>query len=116
MTDTDVTRMSKHLSYLLRHNPGAIGLTLDDGGWINIDTLLSAARSNDYEIDLGKVLDASGKRRFEVGARRGRPVVLVIDAGTMHREGREFYRTATGVWLTAHVPPSAILREDPPRS
>ncbi|MFJ6696795.1 RNA 2'-phosphotransferase [Streptomyces sp. NPDC091272] len=39
-----------------------------------------------------------------VGARRGRPVVLCVRAGAMHRAGHAFRVSANGVWLTAHVP------------
>ncbi|MGH4034727.1 RNA 2'-phosphotransferase [Actinomycetota bacterium Odt1-20B] len=44
-----------------------------------------------------------------VGARRGRPVVLSVDAGAMHRDGHLFHVSANGVWLTAAVP-RAYLR------
>ncbi|MFJ5224299.1 RNA 2'-phosphotransferase [Streptomyces sp. NPDC088400] len=40
-----------------------------------------------------------------VGARRGRPVVLPVDAGAMHRRGLVFHMSANGVWLTESVPP-----------
>ncbi|MER7816887.1 RNA 2'-phosphotransferase [Streptomyces sp. NPDC096153] len=40
-----------------------------------------------------------------VGARRGRPVVLSVDAGAMHRAGHVFHISANGVWLTDTVPP-----------
>ena len=40
-----------------------------------------------------------------VGARRGRPVVLSVDAGAMHRDGHVFHVSANGVWLTQAVPP-----------
>ena len=43
-----------------------------------------------------------------VGGRRGDPVILVVDAMQMHRDGMVFYRSANGVWLTDHVPPSYI--------
>lgn len=47
-----------------------------------------------------------------VGARRGAPVVLTVDAGAMHRAGHVFHVSANGVWLTASVPPVFIrLRE-----
>ena len=39
-----------------------------------------------------------------VGARRGRPVVLAVDAAAMARDGAVFYRSANGVWLTDLVP------------
>lgn len=40
-----------------------------------------------------------------VGARRGRPVVLPVDAGAMHRDGLVFHVSANGVWLADSVPP-----------
>jgi putative RNA 2'-phosphotransferase len=43
-----------------------------------------------------------------VGARRGKPVVLQIAAGRMHRDGHSFYLSANGVWLTDRVPPQYI--------
>ncbi|MFV0128947.1 RNA 2'-phosphotransferase [Streptomyces sp. HMX112] len=43
-----------------------------------------------------------------VGARRGRPVVLAVDAGAMHRDGHVFHVSANGVWLTAAVPPAYL--------
>ncbi|MFI5522020.1 RNA 2'-phosphotransferase [Streptomyces platensis] len=39
-----------------------------------------------------------------VGARRGKPVVLTVDAGAMHRAGHVFQVSANGVWLTSRVP------------
>ncbi|MGW0782246.1 RNA 2'-phosphotransferase [Streptomyces sp. NPDC002913] len=47
-----------------------------------------------------------------VGARRGVPVVLSVDAGAMHRAGHLFHVSANGVWLTDAVPPEFLrLRE-----
>lgn len=40
----------------------------------------------------------------KVGARRGRPVVLEIDAEAMNRDGWVFYRSGNGVWLVDCVP------------
>jgi putative RNA 2'-phosphotransferase len=39
-----------------------------------------------------------------VGERRGKPVILTIRAGDMHRDGLLFYLSVNGVWLTEHVP------------
>ena len=44
----------------------------------------------------------------EVGRRYGRPVVLRVASGEMHREGHGFFRSANGVWLTEHVPATYI--------
>jgi len=40
-----------------------------------------------------------------VGARRGTPVILAVDAATMHRKSFQFFRSGNGVWLAEHVPP-----------
>jgi putative RNA 2'-phosphotransferase len=45
-----------------------------------------------------------------VGKRRGRPVVLIVDAAAMSRDGLVFYCSANGVWLTDHVPPKYLRR------
>ena len=39
-----------------------------------------------------------------VGRRHGRPVVLRVAAGRMHRDGYAFYRSENGVWLAESVP------------
>ena len=43
-----------------------------------------------------------------VGARRGAPVVLVVDAAAMASAGRVFYQSENGVWLTDRVPPEYL--------
>ncbi|MEV0049568.1 RNA 2'-phosphotransferase [Saccharopolyspora shandongensis] len=47
-----------------------------------------------------------------VGARRGRPVVLTVDAAGMHEAGHEFRVSANGVWLVDHVRPEFIRYPD----
>ena len=43
-----------------------------------------------------------------VGARRGRPVVLDVEAGRTHRDGHVFTRSRNGIWLVAEVPPAYL--------
>jgi putative RNA 2'-phosphotransferase len=43
-----------------------------------------------------------------VGQRRGRPVLLAIDAAAWHAAGGVFYRSGNGVWLTEAVPPQYV--------
>ena len=57
-------------------------------------------------------LSADEATARQVGARRGMPVVLVVQAGEMHRGGHEFFLSANGVWLTEHVPTSHIAFPD----
>jgi putative RNA 2'-phosphotransferase len=174
----DLVRLSRFLSYVLRHRPEAIGIALDGAGWVEVDTLLAALAAHGRPVDrdtLDRLVAGTDKQRLEldgariraaqghsvpvelrlppvpppavlyhgtvarflpgilatglyprsrhhvhlsadigtaraVGARRGDPVVLRIDAAGMHRDGHAFYRAANGVWLTAHVPPRWISR------
>jgi putative RNA 2'-phosphotransferase len=53
-------------------------------------------------------LSAERTTAIAVGGRRGKPVVLAIRAGDMHRAGFEFQQAANGVWLTDTVPPEYI--------
>jgi putative RNA 2'-phosphotransferase len=45
-----------------------------------------------------------------VGARRGEPVVLKVDAAAMAQDGHQFQLSANGVWLTAAVPARYLSR------
>jgi putative RNA 2'-phosphotransferase len=53
-------------------------------------------------------LSAETKVTYQVGSRHGKPVLLVIRAGDMHRAGHVFRCSANGVWLVDHVPPQFI--------
>jgi putative RNA 2'-phosphotransferase len=174
----ELTEISKFLSFVLRHNPRAIGISLDPEGWVLIDVLLQASAKAKHSItreQLEEVVATNDKKRFSispdgrsiranqghsvevdlnlepveppellyhgtverfldsirqkglvrgarqhvhlsadretairVGQRRGRPVVLVIEAGRMHREGCRFYLSENKVWLTDAVPPEFL--------
>ncbi|MEU5339978.1 MULTISPECIES: RNA 2'-phosphotransferase [unclassified Streptomyces] len=176
MDERRTVKVSKYLSKHLRHQPERIGLTLDEAGWVEIETLMAAAQAHGFQFtrdELDHVVANNDKRRFaiegsrirasqghsvevdlglaaatppaylyhgtvarsldairaeglrpmnrhdvhlspdretatRVGARRGRPVVLSVDAAAMHRDGHEFRVSANGVWLTAAVPPSYL--------
>lgn len=53
-------------------------------------------------------LSAETKVTLQVGGRHGKPVLLVIRAGDMHRAGHVFRCSANGVWLANSVPPEFI--------
>ena len=44
----------------------------------------------------------------KVGARRGKPVILTVDAAAMQQAGHVFYRSENGVWLVDAVPPEFL--------
>lgn len=53
-------------------------------------------------------LSADRETATRVGARRGKAVVLTVDAEAMLRAGHEFRVSANGVWLTDRVPPEFL--------
>ncbi|WP_053751699.1 RNA 2'-phosphotransferase [Streptomyces sp. MMG1533] len=58
-------------------------------------------------------LSSDRETATRVGARRGSPVVLSVDAGAMHRDGHVFHVSANGVWLTKAVPPRYLRFPEP---
>jgi putative RNA 2'-phosphotransferase len=178
----DVVRVSKRLSYVLRHRPGSVGLVLDAAGWVDVDTLLAALGASGLRLtraELELVVATNDKRRFAlddtgtrirasqghsvgvelgyvaeqppdelfhgtterflssilaeglrpgrrhavhlsadeetartVGARRGRPVVLRVDAASLAAAGGRFTRSANGVWLVDAVPARYLVGID----
>ena len=67
----DDKRISKSLSYWLRHQPDAGGITIDPSGWAEVETVLEAlerAKLPHAEEDLQRVVAESDKNRFELSA------------------------------------------------
>ena len=63
----DNVRISKFLSLVLRHKPEEIGVTLDEAGWVDVETLLSACARHRFPItrqQLETVVATSDKKRF----------------------------------------------------
>jgi putative RNA 2'-phosphotransferase len=59
--------ISKFLSLVLRHDPGAIGVQLDAGGWVEIMVLLRQCAAHGRAISrsmLEEIVATSPKRRF----------------------------------------------------
>ena len=60
---------SKFLSYVLRHEPHAIGLTLNSEGWADIAALIDNASQHGKTIDrdlIQQVVATSDKKRFAI--------------------------------------------------
>jgi len=53
-------------------------------------------------------LSAETRVTLQVGRRHGKPALLTIRAGEMHRAGFVFRCSANGVWLVDHVPSQFI--------
>jgi putative RNA 2'-phosphotransferase len=64
-----LVRLSKYLAKHLRHAPHELGLTLQPGGWVPVDDLLSAARRHGFPIsfdDLLECVETNDKQRFAI--------------------------------------------------
>lgn len=59
-----LVKLSKRMSKVLRHDPGRVGLTLDEAGWTPVPALLAALRIDRYELDA--VVAGNDKQRFAV--------------------------------------------------
>jgi len=62
-------KISKFLSYVLRHQPEAIGICLDSEGWVDIETLLQAMQQHGQQLTrdaLQTVVDTNDKKRFTI--------------------------------------------------
>ncbi len=87
--EKSLVRYSKFLSLILRHDPAAAGIKLDDRGWADVAALLKAAASRGFPGDpatLRKVVETNDKKRFgfnsdgsKIRARQGHS--LSVDLG-----------------------------------
>lgn len=72
MTSPDLlVETSKFLSFVMRHRPEAIGLTLDAEGWADVDMLIAAANRNGRPLTrelLLEVVAGNDKKRFTLSS------------------------------------------------
>jgi putative RNA 2'-phosphotransferase len=59
-----------------------------------------------HHVHLSPTMDTA----TAVGARRGKPVILRVDAAAMTAAGFEFRLSANGVWLAETVPPAYLTQ------
>ena len=67
ITKEENVRLSKLLSYVLRHNPAHLGIQLDNSGWTNVEILLKQLSNNQEKIyfdTLKHIVDTNSKKRF----------------------------------------------------
>jgi putative RNA 2'-phosphotransferase len=67
MSRDSIVATSKLLSYVLRHRPDSIGLTLDEHGWAAVDELLACLAAQGKPVEralLDRVVADNDKQRF----------------------------------------------------
>jgi putative RNA 2'-phosphotransferase len=67
----DSLQLSKFLSFVLRHRPDSIGISLDSQGWVLVDELIAKSQAGGTHFtreDLLRVVKTSDKKRFSLSA------------------------------------------------
>jgi putative RNA 2'-phosphotransferase len=92
--------VSKFLSKYLRHEPEALGLSLEPGGWVSVENLLAGAAKNGFSItkeELVQVVAENDKKRFAFD-----------DAGTRIR-ANQGHSADVDLQLQAAQPPAQLF-------
>ena len=92
-------KISKYLSRHLRHAPERIGLKLEDGGWVEVEELLTACARNGIKIsraELDEVVARNDKRRF------------AFDESRTRIRANQGHSVSVNLQLEAQVPPPAL--------
>lgn len=90
-----ITKISKHLSYVLRHHPESIGIKLDKNGWADVNLIIKNSQEKiefTFE-DLEEVVRTSDKQRFKFNEDKTK---IIANQG---------HSISVDLQLTAIVPP-----------
>ena len=55
MTGKRIRQISRLLSYVLRHRPEHVGVSLDGGGWTSIEELLQRLNACGHAVSIGEL-------------------------------------------------------------
>ncbi|MBP2623848.1 RNA 2'-phosphotransferase [Streptococcus oricebi] len=71
----DYTKLSREVSYILRHNPDKYGIKLDAEGWCSVDDLIDKLSETPLwkgltRADLETMIELSDKKRHEIKAEK----------------------------------------------
>ena len=104
---SDLVRISKFLSYVLRHRPETVGLVLDEAGWAPIDDVIRGAVAAGYPLSrelLLEVVETNDKNRFAIDepgerirASQGHSVKVRLGLSTIEPPETLYHGTATSL-------------------
>jgi len=125
----ELTSLSKYVSYVLRHRPENAGLTLQPGGWVTVDSLISGVNANLRPKRVGdrrdetaltkelldEIIETNNKKRFEyspdgtrIRARQGHSVE--IDLGLKEKTPPDVLYHGTGADTVDKIRESGIKK------
>lgn len=67
MNELEKKKISKFLSYVLRHHPELINLNLDENGWADVNELISKSTNDSQGFtfeELNEIVETNDKKRF----------------------------------------------------
>jgi len=104
ISDKQLTRISKFLSLVLRHQPETIGIQLDKNGWTDVGELIEKANIYGVKFDretLNYIVKTNSKRRFafnnehnKIRASQGHSIM--IELGHTNQKPPEILYHGTG--------------------
>jgi putative RNA 2'-phosphotransferase len=100
-------QVSRRLSFVLRHDPGSIGIDLDEAGWVQVPVLLDALAQHGLVLArtrLESIVRASPKQRF------------ALDAAGDRIRANQGHSVAVELGLEAAVPPVELYHGTPERN
>jgi putative RNA 2'-phosphotransferase len=102
--DKQLTRSSKFISLVLRHQPDKFGLVLDEHGWARIDDLLAVAARAGLPLThetLARIVAENDKQRFAISddgqyirARQGHSIAVDLQLTPREAPAQLFHGTA----------------------
>lgn len=101
-----LTKFSRFLSYLLRHRPDEINLTMDSQGWVSVNELITnLEKEQKYKVNLDilkEIVDTDDKQRYSfkddfkyIRANQGHSIDLDINFKEYKPSGVLYHGTAT---------------------
>ena len=105
MDAKQTTRLSKFLSKHLRHEPAALGLTLEAGGWVAVSDLLAACAAHGHPLtrdELEDIVEDNDKQRF------------AFDASGQRLRAQQGHSVAVDLQLLPAVPPARLYHGTAP--
>src|SRR6185503_13277604 len=120
ISEKENTRISKFLSWVLRHNPHEIGLILDENGWADVNSLIERSKAANIEltVDLLKhIVDTNSKKRFsfneqqdKIRASQGHSIE--VDLALKQQEPPEFLFHGTAERFAGSILEKGIVKQE----
>ena len=114
------TRISKFLSWALRHKPHEIGLVLDENGWADVNSLIERSKAANIELTvdiLKHIVDTNSKKRFsfneqqdKIRANQGHSIE--VDLALTLQEPPEFLFHGTAERFADSILENGIVKQE----